>query len=202
MFYLIYLLVLTPKSLVNGIPMLMGNYTVSSPSIPLPDQHAPCARIEDIFPSLLTAPPSVLSKPNNNWCYVSTADTLTYRSVSDIVLIVTLLLKDFIRAMGLSLDITSEISINRVRSDLCVLIYKRNIVGVVQIKTPGNNILMQPTVLGELLDQMLLIEGFYRVGPVIGILTTAEELMFTWFCEDDQYFKDIDSNVFTSLNED
>jgi hypothetical protein len=29
-------------------------------------------------------------------------------------------------------------------------------------------------VIGELLCQLLLVEGFYGMGPVIGILTTAE----------------------------
>ena len=53
--------------------------------------------------------------------------------------------------------------------------------GVVMVKRPGNNILLEPTVLGELLDQMLLVEGFYGMGPLIGILTTAEEWVVSWF---------------------
>eukprot|EP00975_Prorocentrum_lima_P028168 5921552-Prorocentrum_lima.AAC.1 len=28
---------------------------------------------------------------------------------------------------------------------------------------------------------MLLVEGFYGMGPVIGILTTAEEWLVSWF---------------------
>ena len=31
------------------------------------------------------------------------------------------------------------------------------------------------------LDQMLLVEGFYGTGPVIGILTTGEEWVVSWF---------------------
>ena len=55
------------------------------------------------------------------------------------------------------------------------------LVGVVEVKKPGRNVLLEPTVLGELLDQMLLVEGFYGMGPVIGILTTAEEWTVSWF---------------------
>ncbi len=40
------------------------------------------------------------------------------------------------------------------------------LVGVVEVKKPGNNVLLEPTVLGELLDQMML-EGFYGMGPVL-----------------------------------
>ena len=53
--------------------------------------------------------------------------------------------------------------------------------GVVEVKKPGYNVLLQPTVQGELMDQMLLVEGFYGMGPVIGILTTAEEWLVSWF---------------------
>lgn len=52
---------------------------------------------------------------------------------------------------------------------------------VVEVKKPRRNVLLEPTVLGEILDQMLLVEGFYGMGPVIGILTTAEEWILSWF---------------------
>jgi hypothetical protein len=40
---------------------------------------------------------------------------------------------------------------------------------------------LPPTVLGELLDQMLLVEGFYCSGPVICILPSGEEWLVAWF---------------------
>jgi hypothetical protein len=62
------------------------------------------------------------------------------------------------------------------------------LVGVVEVKKPngdgGGNVLNQLTVLGDLLDQMMLVGGFYGMGPVIGILTTAEEWLISWFPAD------------------
>jgi hypothetical protein len=57
--------------------------------------------------------------------------------------------------------------------------------GVVDIKP---HVLEMPTVLGELFDQMILVEGFYVSGPVIGILTTLEDWLFCWFPADTAHF--------------
>lgn len=88
-----------------------------------------------------------------------------------------------ILAQGLisRLTFSAEISIKQVRADLCVLLLGNYLVGVVEVKKPGKDVLLQPTVLGELLDQMLLVEGFYGMGPVLGILTTGEEWLVAWF---------------------
>ena len=78
----------------------------------------------------------------------------------------------------------SVMTIKEIRPDCRVLMIGNYIVGVVAVKTPGYDVLLENTVLGELLDQMLLVEGFCRMGPVIGILTTAEEWLISWFPED------------------
>ena len=86
---------------------------------------------------------------------------------------------------------------------LCVLLLGMYLVGVVEVKRPGNNVLLEPTVLGELLDQMLLVEGFYGMGPVIGILTTAEEWIISWFPVDSEALVHIDppeASFTTSMN--
>jgi hypothetical protein len=87
-------------------------------------------------------------------------------------------------ALKLPLAFNAEVTIKQIRPDLCVLLKGMFLVGVIEVKKPGNNVLQQPTVLGELLDQMLLVEGFYGMGPVIGILTTAEEWLISWFPDD------------------
>jgi hypothetical protein len=66
------------------------------------------------------------------------------------------------------------------------------LVGVVEVKKPGSKVLLKPTVLGELLDQMMLVEGFYGMGPVIGILTTAEEWLISWFPVDSDILAHVD----------
>lgn len=68
-----------------------------------------------------------------------------------------------------------------------------HLVGVVEVKKPGASVLSEPTVLGELLDQMLLVEGFYGMGPVIGILTTGEEWLVSWFPADSSALEVVNS---------
>ena len=98
-------------------------------------------------------------------------------------------IRDIAIALKVKLDFSSEITINRIRPNISVLLLGKYLVGVLRIKKPGCDILNQTTVLGELLDQMILIEGFYGTGPVIGILTTAEEWLVSWFPADTATFK-------------
>jgi len=98
-----------------------------------------------------------------------------YSSEDDIVYLVRRYLESILSALNLPLDFNAEVTIKQIRPDICVLLMGMYLVGVVEVKNPGNNVLLEPTVLGELIDQMLLVEGFYGMGPVIGILTTAEE---------------------------
>ena len=93
---------------------------------------------------------------------------------------------------NLNLNFNAEVSIKQIRPDLCVLLMGIYLVGVVEVKKPGNNVLLEPTVLGELMDQMLLVEGFYGMGPVIGILTTAEGWLVSWFPVDSDALKHVD----------
>jgi hypothetical protein len=135
------------------------------------------------FPSV---PEEVLNAPNVIWRDAHIRDTdggkfLYYSSEDDIVFFIRRFLKDILLALNLRLDFNAEVTIKQIRPDLCVLLMGMYLVGVVEVKKPGNNVLLKPTVLGELLDQMLLVEGFYGMGPVIGILTTAEEWLVSWF---------------------
>ena len=106
---------------------------------------------------------------------------LLYGSESDIVFFVRKFLFDIMEALNLNFSFSAEILISHIRPNIAVLLMGKYLVGVVEVKKPGSNILAQPTVLGELLDQMFLVEGFYRTGPVIGILTTGEEWVMSWF---------------------
>lgn len=101
-------------------------------------------------------------------------------------------LESILSALNLPLDFNAEVAIKQIRPDLCVLLRGMYLVGVVEVKKPGNNVLLQPTVLGELMDQMLLVEGFYGMGPVIGILTTAEEWLVSWFPVDSSALSRVD----------
>jgi hypothetical protein len=118
---------------------------------------------------------------------------LLYGSEADIVDIVRDYMKDVCRPLDLHLKFSAEITIKQIRPDLCVILMKNYLVGVVEVKKPNDstkkssrNVHLEPTVLGELLDQMMLVEGFYGMGPVIGILTTAEEWLISWFPADSE----------------
>ena len=107
--------------------------------------------------------------------------SLSYASEIDILFFVRTFLTDILVALNLNMDFNSEISISHYKPDIIVLSIGRYLVGVVEVKKPGNDVLEKPTVLGELLDQMPLVEGFYGTRPLIGILTTGEEWIVSWF---------------------
>jgi hypothetical protein len=146
------------------------------------------------FPSVLE---EVLNAFNAIWrdAHIREADGgkfLYYSSEDDIVFFIRRFLKDILLALNLRLDFSAEVTIKQIRPDLCVLLMGMYLVGVVEVKKPGNNVLLEPTVLGELMDQMLLVEGFYGMGPVIGILTTAEEWLVSWFPVDSDALAHVD----------
>ena len=126
---------------------------------------------------------------------------LKYGTESDLVGFVKIFLLDMIEAMNLDFVLVNDLSIKHVAPDICVVTDGNRLVGVVEVKKCGPDILIQPTVLGELFDQMLLVEGFYCSGPVIGILTTLEEWVVAWFVADDKHFAAVSCQPSSSLVE-
>jgi len=178
----------TGAKLADGIPELRQNSTLSPPSVPSENEHVSCQREVADFPFIATVSEGILNATNSIWGRAKTANGLKYllySSENDIVYIVRRFLEDILLALKLPLDFNAEVTIKQVRPDLCVLLLEMYLVGVLEVKKPGGNVLLEPTVLGELLDQMFLVEGFYGMGPVIGILTTGEEWIVSWFPIDD-----------------
>ena len=173
----------------EGVPPLQRSLSFSSPYVPLESEHAPCGYVECPMPYLPPVPNNVLHAPNLSWGNLTVrrdngVKDYRYSSESDVFYFVRRYIESILTALGLSLTFSGELSIKQIRSDLCVLLLDRYMVGVVEVKKPGNNILRMPTVLGDLMDQMLLVEGFYGMGPAIGILTTGEEWLIAWFPDD------------------
>ena len=159
---------------------------MSPPSVPSENEHAKCDRQVEAFPCVTSVAENILNASNSIWRFAREDQPdgdkyFFYASEDDIVFVVRTFLMDILLALKLRLDFSAEVAIKQIRPDLCVLLMDMYLVGVVEVKKPGCNVLDQPTVLGELLDQMLLVEGFYGIGPVIGILTTADEWMMSWF---------------------
>lgn len=120
-----------------------------------------------------------------NYCWVGVIDgTKYYGSECDVAMIVRNYLESFIEPLGIKVRICSEMGIQSIRSDVLVLSKDSVLVGVVEVKKPSATILEEATVIGELYDQMKLIQLFYQTGPAIGILTTGQQFIVCWFPED------------------
>jgi hypothetical protein len=189
----------------DGLPCFYQTITTSPGSVPRETDHAPCDRNVHDFPALFLPSYRVLNGKNDAWGKVGQGkDFLVYSSEFDIVHYVRIYLENILEAMELNLRISAEIAVKQIRPDLCVLLLEHQLVGVVEVKKPGSaeqvdSILLQKTVLGELLDQMLLVEGFYGMGPVCGILTTGEEWLVAWFEQDNTALRETTISKFNSL---
>ena len=95
--------------------------------------------------------------------------SLHYTTEADVVSFVKTFLRDIANAMSIPLEMASDFGIKHVAPDICVPRVGRRLVGVVEMKESQKNVLKMPTVLGELFNQMILVEGFCMSGPVIGM---------------------------------
>jgi hypothetical protein len=188
----------------DGLPELVQNLTLSPPSVPPEKEHASCRRIVRDLPFGTSESVNISGAANTVWRKAHTRSDgsryLLYSSEDDIVYFVRRFMEDILLALGLSLDFNAEVTIKQIRPDLCVLLLGMYLVGVVEVKKPGGDVLLEPTVLGESLDQMLLVEGFYGMGPVIGILTTGDEWVVSWFPADQQVLEQCESKSEASFS--
>eukprot|EP01036_Dinobryon_divergens_P031811 gene31811-41286_t len=147
------------KVLADGIPLMEQMFSVSGASIPPEFQHASC---------------------NSLWDQIIVGQRhLHYTTEADVVSFVKTFLRDIANAMGIPLEMASDFGIKHVAPDICALSVGSRLVGVIEIKKHQKNVLKMPTVLGELFDQMILIEGFYmwnshHVGGLVILLKASE----------------------------
>jgi hypothetical protein len=181
------------KVISDGMPELKQDLTSSGGSIPSPMEHEPCQRIVSGAFRVCDVPTAVLQHNSRIWGEIPPhLDYLPYSTKSTIVGFVNIFLKDIIGALHVNLRLENHLGIKSITPDISVVTAGNRLVGVIEVKKPGNDILIQPTVMGELLDQLLLLEGFYESGPVIGILTSLQEWMFCWLPPDDACFENND----------
>lgn len=188
----------------DGLPELVQNLTLSPPSVPPEKEHASCRRSVRDFPFGTAESVDISGAANTVWRRATTRSDgsryLLYSSEDDIVYFVRSFMEDILFALDLPLNFSAEVTIKQIRPDLCVLLLGMYLVGVVKVKKPGHDVLLEPTVLGESLDQMLLVEGFYGMGPVIGILTTGDEWVVSWFPADQQVLEQCESKSEASFS--
>ena len=171
----------------------MADISASGPHVP--SNHATCIRdVRDENFLRFDVPETVKTYRSRVWGDTKVnktsviRPTFTYRSEEDVVKLVDMFLSDIIMAANLNLQLSGEVGIKHIRPDLIAIYDGKYLVGVIEVKKPGKDILTANTVMGELLDQMLLVEGFYRIGPVVGILTSGAEWMVAWLPEDEDVF--------------
>ena len=109
--------------------------------------------IRNVNERLALVPKKVLQTFSRVWIDAKLRDDgamcLSYSSESDIMHYVRLFLSAILNALQLDFEFRAEITITQIRPDLCVLLIGKYLVGVVEVKKPGRNVLEKPTVLGE-----------------------------------------------------
>lgn len=176
------------RILSDGLPVLSQQCSISSASIPSIKEHGPCAKEVKCFHIIPDEFEKIQFSQNIAWGITSSDNLMYYATENDIAVMIRLYLSSFVSPMKLPLKIVSEMAITHIRPDLLVLTHNSILVGVVEVKKPGDGVLNEPTVIGELFDQMKLIQLFYGTGPALGILTTGEQFVVCWFPEDDEVF--------------
>jgi hypothetical protein len=177
------------RRLEDGMPRLIpvGGGNCSPPSKPREKDHASCRRtiktnfyVKNLFEELRHA---------QNFGWVGEDEGCVYfGSENDVATSVKKFIQSIVKPLGIEVRVCSEMGIKDIRPDKLILTKNSLLIGVVEIKKPGRDILKNANVLGELFDQMKLLQLFYGMGPVLGILTTGVEFLFCWFPEDDAVF--------------
>jgi hypothetical protein len=155
----------------DGFPLLKTEYSILlRPYAPPQEEHDKCQREIRQFPT-------IRSNCYKNFLNRALLDgpTSIYLSEWDVRLIVREYLKSIITAVNLSgiMSVSGEVGFQRVRTLYAGSSSCRR---YLEVKKPGTNILIQPTILGEIYDHILVAGYGYRgASPILGILTTGVE---------------------------
>jgi len=193
------------KTLEDGIPPLLQNISLSPPSVPKAEDHAPVEATEMNFGVMRNEDFRTILH-NRSRCWDDCNDEtgyVSYASENDVAFLVSGLVKDISKAMGIDFETFTEIGAFGLRPDVWVVTWNMIPVGVIDVKKPeedeicsdGESVLDELTVLGELYDFQMQLPNFYGVRPAFGILTTFECWRVCWIPEADV---DVDNIAETS----
>ena len=183
----IFIFILGYQTLAEGLPHLVAASN-SPPSIPPETCHASCKRIIQPFYVCDNFFEKIKSAFNYAWSNVQNG-TYIYGSENDITILVTNLLSSICKALGIEVRMCTEMGITGIRPDILILTMDSLLIGELRLRSaPGQDILLNPNVLGELFDQIKLIRMFYGMGPALGILATGDEFLVAWYPSDDAFF--------------
>ena len=181
------------KVLEDGIPPLLQNISLSPPSVPDPEDHAPVTARKKNFGVMPKEDFQKIAHSRSRcWDDVKEHGSVFYASENDVAVLVSGLVKDIGLAMALDLDTFTEVGAFGLRPDVWVVTCNMIPVGVIEVKKPdedqkdfGKSILDKPTVLGELYDFQMMLPNFYGMSPAFGILTTFEAWRVCWIPQTD-----------------
>jgi len=193
------------KTLEDGIPPLLQMISLSPPSVPKEEDHAPVRATEMDFGVMRNEHfETILNDRSRCWDdYNDETGYVSYASENDVAGLVSGLVKDISKAMGIGFETFTEIGAFGLRPDVWVVTWNMMPVGVIEVKKPeedeicsdGESVLDELTVLGELYDFQMQLPNFYGVRPAFGILTTFECWRVCWIPEADV---DVDNIAETS----
>jgi hypothetical protein len=151
----------------------------SPASVPKNTDHAVCLRRNSNDFWLLEIPSSVQESLNGSWIGHHKGNCFC-GSENDVATVVKTYLLSFLKPLGIRIRICTEMGIQNIRPDILILEKDSILVGVVDVKKPGDT-LTNANVLGELYDQMSIVKCFYGTGPTLGLLTDGHHVVVAWF---------------------
>jgi hypothetical protein len=162
-------------------PLAHASISTSSASIPSNHQNASITEVEEFALFRKIGAPR-LGVTHCLWGMLANRHEkeLEWSSESDICRYVTAFLEEVAAELNLPLKFRGEVGFFNLRPDISVIKAFGIPVGVVEVKKPGEDILSNGAVLGELYDYMKQIVNFYGLKEVFGILTTYEEWRICW----------------------
>ena len=111
----------------------------------------------------------------------TSSGTLQYTSEASIAGLVQKLLDDVMKVCNLmAFELIPEIRKKHIRPDYWFVNSIAVPVGVVEVKKPGDSVLENQQVLGQMYDYLVRLPNFYGAQQMIGILTTYREWRLCW----------------------
>ena len=110
---------------------------------------------------------------------------MPWSSEIDICMLVVGLLEEIVAELCLPLTFQQQVGFFSLRPNITVVKVFGTPVGVVKVKKPGQGVMENERVLGELYDYMTQIVNFYGLKQVFGILTTYKEWRVCWLDNDE-----------------
>jgi hypothetical protein len=98
-------------------------------------------------------------------------NSFTWNSENSIKALVMRVLSDAIEGAGLfgKVELVDELGIYGIRPDMWVVLVQGFPAGVVEVKKPGDNVLSDPRVLGQMFDYLQRLSSFYGLIHVFQI---------------------------------